>query len=157
MHICCFSLSVPFESLLLFSIWCLWRFVLKNHAIRGGDFSVGWNARLKGWYGRRWEQEEAIWRGISFEATVSWYLPSFCPLRLFLFLLLRYWLGGLWSRTEPSCIWDAAVKPEFGDCVWYAMILRRNLNVDKYKEFLQIMNGVRQRRLVLVNWHHHCA
>ncbi|XP_074572314.1 paired amphipathic helix protein Sin3-like 5 [Curcuma longa] len=51
------------------------------------------------------------------------------------------------QQTEPSCIWDAAVKPEFGDCVWYAMILRRNLNVDKYKEFLQIMNGVRQRRI----------
>lgn len=51
------------------------------------------------------------------------------------------------QQTELTCIWDAEVKSEFEDFVWYAIILQRNLNVDKYKEFLQIMNGVRQRRI----------
>ncbi|KAG6507137.1 hypothetical protein ZIOFF_032478 [Zingiber officinale] len=51
------------------------------------------------------------------------------------------------QQTELNCIWDAELKSDFADLVWYAMILQRNLNVDKYKEFLQIMNGVRQRRI----------
>ncbi|XP_042397242.1 paired amphipathic helix protein Sin3-like 1 [Zingiber officinale] len=51
------------------------------------------------------------------------------------------------QQTELNCIWDAELKSDFADLVWYTMILQRNLNVDKYKEFLQIMNGVRQRRI----------